>query len=130
MGWSPRTARPSRCPNCKSIRWDVPRASRVQRGLGIEDIIGSKREELLRLGRKHRLHDLRVFGSVARGDATERSDVDLLVTPDPGLGGFETFGELADFQEDASRLLRRRVDAHTTGAFPPKSPALKEARVL
>ena len=49
------------------------------RGLGIEDLIGGKRDEVLRLADKHGATNVRVFGSVARGDARPDSDIDLLV---------------------------------------------------
>lgn len=130
LGWTPRTARPLRCPNCKSIRWDEPRRHRWHGGLGIQEVIGERRTALVRLGNRHHFHHLRVFGSVARREASDHSDVDILVTPDPGLRGFRAFGALADFNADASRLLRRRVDAHTVGAFPEGSPALREAVTL
>lgn len=48
-------------------------------GLGIAEIIGDKREEVLRLAEKHGAYNVRVFGSVARGEARPDSDVDLLV---------------------------------------------------
>src|SRR6266496_953957 len=38
-----------------------------------------RRKEILRLAEQHGAHSLRVFGSVARGDANENSDLDLLV---------------------------------------------------
>lgn len=46
-------------------------------GLGIDDIIGDKREAVLELARKHGGFNVRVFGSVARGEARPDSDVDL-----------------------------------------------------
>jgi len=43
-----------------------------------------RREEILRLAERRGAHSLRVFGSVARGDANENSDLDLLVAWEPG----------------------------------------------
>jgi len=40
----------------------------------------SRRDEILSIARRHGAHDVRVFGSVARGEATRNSDVDLLVS--------------------------------------------------
>ena len=48
-------------------------------GLGVEEIIGDKRDQVLKLARKHGAYNIRVFGSVARGDARPDSDVDFLV---------------------------------------------------
>jgi predicted nucleotidyltransferase len=49
------------------------------RGLGIEDLIGDRRDEVLRLADKHGAFHVRVFGSVARGEAGPDSDIDFLV---------------------------------------------------
>ena len=49
------------------------------RGLGIADLIGDKRDEVLRLANKHGAFNVRVFGSVARGEAGPDSDIDFLV---------------------------------------------------
>jgi predicted nucleotidyltransferase len=43
-----------------------------------------RREDILRLAEGRGAHDLRVFGSVARGEAGEDSDLDLLVAWEPG----------------------------------------------
>ncbi|HEX4125186.1 MAG TPA: nucleotidyltransferase family protein [Tepidisphaeraceae bacterium] len=43
----------------------------------------SRRDEILAIARRHGAYDLRIFGSVARGDQTDRSDVDLLVHFEP-----------------------------------------------
>ena len=52
------------------------------------DIIAEKREQLLHVAAKYGAHDLRVFGSLARGDADEHSDVNILVRLDSsGLRG-------------------------------------------
>lgn len=85
--------------------------------LGIEDIIGDKREALLKLAAKHGASNVRVFGSVARGEATEDSDLDLLVDQDwsrlSGWGGMELVVELED-------LLAHRVDVATEDELKPR----------
>ena len=63
-----------------------------------------------------------MFGSMARGDAHEGSDVDLLVTLLPGTSGLT----LGGFLLDAQALLGRRVDVVTEQGL---HPALRE-RVL
>jgi hypothetical protein len=45
----------------------------------IRDLIAAKREEILAIARRYGAQNVRVFGSVARGDETAQSDVDLLV---------------------------------------------------
>lgn len=54
--------------------------TRPSERLGIEDIIGDHREEILRIAAAHGATNVRVFGSVARDEANETSDLDLLVT--------------------------------------------------
>jgi len=85
-------------------------------------LIASHRTELLAIARRHGLERLRVFGSMARGDADETSDVDLLVVLPPGGSGLALGGLLMD----AQNLLGRRVDVVTEAAL---HPALRE-RIL
>ncbi len=51
--------------------------------------IRSKRDEILALAEQFGASNLRVFGSVARGEASDKSDVDLLVTYGEGLTLFD-----------------------------------------
>lgn len=51
-----------------------------QAGLGIDEIIGDKREQIVKLATGYGAANVRVFGSVARGEAFPDSDLDLLVT--------------------------------------------------
>jgi predicted nucleotidyltransferase len=41
----------------------------------LETTLREKREEIMRIARKHGASNIRVFGSVARGDADDRSDI-------------------------------------------------------
>jgi uncharacterized protein len=77
--------------------------------MGIEEILNDKRDEILRLAAQHGARNLRVFGSVARGEAGSESDVDFLVDLAPGYGLFDLGGLLMDLQE----LLGRSVDVLT-----------------
>lgn len=45
----------------------------------LNDLLKSRREDILRIAAKHGAHNVRVFGSVARGEADSQSDIDLLV---------------------------------------------------
>src|SRR5260370_14767077 len=56
-------------------------------------------EEMLRLAKEHGALDVRVFGSVARGEANESSDVDLLVAWEPGRSLLDHAGLVQDLQE-------------------------------
>ncbi|SPE33323.1 conserved hypothetical protein [Acidobacteriia bacterium SbA2] len=51
--------------------------------MGLEALLKAKREEILRAAAKHGAHNVRVFGSVARGEADAQSDIDLLVEFEP-----------------------------------------------
>ena len=57
------------------------------------------REEILRLAKRRGAHSLRVFGSVARGEAHENSDLDLLVAWEPGRSLMDHVGLVQDVQE-------------------------------
>jgi len=51
--------------------------------MALEELLKEKREVILRICAKHGAHNVRVFGSVARGEADEQSDIDLIVEFDP-----------------------------------------------
>ena len=53
----------------------------------------------MQLAAKHGARNVRVFGSVARGEADQRSDVDLLVDMDPGRSLLDLGGLLTDLRE-------------------------------
>ena len=67
----------------------------------------AKRDELYAIGKHYGVSDIRVFGSVARGEEREDSDIDLLVHFDVK---HHTGFALGGFQQRASQLLGRRVD--------------------
>lgn len=52
----------------------------------------ARRDEIVRLGERFGIRNIRVFGSVARGEATSASDLDLLVDVDRGHGYFDMAG--------------------------------------
>lgn len=78
-------------------------------------LIETHRAELLALARRRGVTGVRVFGSMSRGDASELSDVDLLVTLSPGTSGLALGGLLLDAQD----LLGRRVDIVTEASLHP-----------
>lgn len=71
----------------------------------------AKQDAIERIVKAHGGRNVRVFGSVARGDARPGSDVDLLVEVGPGTGLLE-LGAMEDELEEA---LGRRVDVVTSG---------------
>jgi len=77
--------------------------------MGIDQILKAKREEILEIAARHGARNIRVFGSVARGDARPDSDVDFLVDLEPGRSLLDLGGFLMDLQD----LLGRNVDVVT-----------------
>jgi uncharacterized protein len=65
----------------------------------LETLRAERREEILRLAARHGTHNLRVFGSVARGEANESSDLDLLVAWEPGRSLLDHAGLVQDLQQ-------------------------------
>lgn len=68
-----------------------------------------RRREIAEIAASHGADAIRVFGSVARGDARPESDVDLLVRMQKGRGLFDQAALLTDLRE----LLGREVDVVT-----------------
>lgn len=68
------------------------------------ELIATHRKAILELAAKHGAVDVRLFGSVARGEEAPESDVDLLVKFE-GATGFEAFGQQVAFEEAVSQLL-------------------------
>lgn len=72
-----------------------------------------KRQEILRISAKHGATNVRIFGSVARGDAGPDSDLDLLVDVGPNPSPFFPGGLLTDLEA----LLGKKVDIVTPGGL-------------
>lgn len=71
------------------------------------------REEVRALVAAHKVVNPRVFGSVAYGEDTEESDLDLLVDAVPGT----SFFDLDNLQEKLESLLGKKVDVITSGGL-------------
>lgn len=81
----------------------------------MDEIVRGKREEILRAAAKRGAYNVRVFGSVARGEAGPESDVDFLVQMEAGRSLLDMGGLLMDLQD----LLGRKVDiADQDGLYP------------
>ena len=93
------------------------------------DTLREKREEILQIAASHGAFNVRVFGSVVRGEETSESDIDFLIDYDqerttPWFPG----GLLMDWQD----LLGRKVDILTEGGISPliREQILLEAKPL
>jgi len=73
------------------------------------------RHEILQLADRHGVTNVRVFGSVARGEATADSDLDLLVSMAPGRSLFD----LVAFSQAVEDRLGHAVDVVTEGEVSP-----------
>jgi len=91
-------------------------------------LLQSKRQEILKIAARHGAYNVRVFGSVARGDARPDSDVDFLVN----LEANRSLMDLARLLRDLQTLLDRPVDVVTEAGLRPRlrPQVLKEARPL
>ncbi|MBE3560753.1 MAG: nucleotidyltransferase family protein [Ktedonobacteraceae bacterium] len=89
------------------------------------ELLQAKREDILRIASKRGVSNIRVFGSVARGEADAKSDIDLLVDLEPGRSLFDLGGLLMDLQE----LLGHKVDVVTVRGLRERirERVLKEA---
>ena len=68
-------------------------------GMTLQELRATRRDSVLGLAAKHGAHNVRVFGSVARGESDPQSDVDFLVDLDPGRTLSDLGGLLMDLQE-------------------------------
>jgi len=65
----------------------------------LERLLRERREEILQVAAKYGARNVRVFGSVARGEADECSDIDLLVEFEPGRSLLDHAGLWLELQE-------------------------------
>ena len=79
------------------------------RDMRYEQLVKEKREEILRIASRHGARDVRVFGSVARGEADRESDIDFLVELEAG----RSLLDLGGMQMELESLLDCRVDVVT-----------------
>ena len=81
----------------------------------ISTIVQDKRAEILEIAAAHGARNVRVFGSTARGEAHGGSDLDLLITLDPG----RTLLDIIAVKQDIEDLLGCTVDVVTEAALSP-----------
>lgn len=120
----------------RQLRLDAPpltaqpaRASSVRGQLGPQaERLRIQRRTLLNAAERHGIAKLRVFGSLARGEAGAESDIDLLVDLKPG----RTLLDLASFQREAAEILNLPVDVATADMLKERirDEVLKEALPL
>ncbi|HLX64629.1 MAG TPA: nucleotidyltransferase family protein [Planctomycetota bacterium] len=93
--------------------------------MSIKSYLIGRRNEILQIAKRHGAHHVRVFGSVARGDDDESSDVDFLVSFDKNRSLMDHAALLVDLEQ----FLSRKVDVASETSLRPKikSRVLREA---
>jgi Predicted nucleotidyltransferases len=82
----------------------------------LEALLKAKRDEILQVCAKYGARNVRVFGSVARGEADEQSDIDLLVEFEPNRSLLDHAGLFVELQE----LLGVKVDVVSDRGLKPR----------
>jgi len=72
----------------------------------IEELLKSRRQEILAIAARHGARNVRIFGSVARGEAKPDSDIDILVEMESGTSLMDHVTLMQDLED----LLERKVD--------------------
>ena len=96
--------------------------------VSIRQLLQTNRKKILQIAARHGARKVRVFGSVARGEAHRGSDIDFLVEMDEGRSLLDHAALILDLE----RLLKRPVDvASERGLRPPvRKEVLKDAIAL
>jgi predicted nucleotidyltransferase len=84
--------------------------------MALEELLKEKRDAILCICANHGARNVRVFGSVARGEADEQSDIDLLVEFDPGRSLFDHAALWLELQD----LLGCKVDVLSDRGIKPR----------
>jgi uncharacterized protein len=92
------------------------------------EVLERNRDVIRRLVTHHKVTNPRVFGSVARGEDREDSDLDILVDTLPET----TLFDLGGLQHDLEAVLAIRIDLATTGRLrePTRDKIMAEARAI
>ena len=96
--------------------------------MDIAELLEKKKGEILRIAARHGARNVRVFSSVARGEARPDSDVDFLVDMEPGRSLLDMGGLLMALRD----LLGLEVDVVTEHGLKPRirERVLKEAELF
>ena len=81
----------------------------------LNKILDKNREKILRIAASYGARDLRVFGSVSRGEANLKSDIDILITLETG----RSLLDIVALKQDLEDLLGCKVDVVTEEAVSP-----------
>lgn len=73
------------------------------------ELIQDKKSDILAIAARHGANNIRLFGSVARGEDNESSDIDLLVSMEKNRSLYDLIG----LQQEIQHILQRKVDVLT-----------------
>jgi predicted nucleotidyltransferase len=96
--------------------------------MDLGNLVKQKREEILKIAARHGASNVRIFGSVARGEADDRSDIDILVTFEAGVSLLDHAALMLDLES----LLGCKVDVVSEKGLRPrmKETVLQDAQPL
>ncbi|MGG6270756.1 nucleotidyltransferase family protein [Leptolyngbya sp. AN03gr2] len=101
---------------------------KTQTSIEVEKILQVQRDKILEVAERHGARNVRVFGSVVRGEAIAESDIDLLVDLGETLSAWFPMGLIHELEA----LLNRKVDVVTEKTLHPliRDRVLQEAKPL
>lgn len=96
--------------------------------MNLRELLKENRQDILRIAKKHGARNIRLFGSVARGEDDEQSDIDFLVEMEPD----RSLLDRAALQLELQELLGRNVDVVSERGIKPRirERVLQEATTL
>jgi predicted nucleotidyltransferase len=91
----------------------------------LDQLLREKRDDIKRIAARHGAYNIRIFGSIARGEAGPESDIDILIDVGPTTSSWFPAGLILDLED----LLGRRVEVITEQALNPelRDHVLREA---
>ena len=102
-----------------------PARQRTIESLGLREMVETRKDDIGSLAYRYGISNVRIFGSVARGDAHSRSDIDFLVDVPRDASLFD----LSRFRRELSDLLGVDVDVVSSNALLPRDQDVLEEAI-
>lgn len=99
----------------RAIKKGGPCPPYQKKPMNLSQLLQQKRSQVLEIAQGHGARNVRLFGSVARGEATQASDLDLLIEMEPG----RSLLDIIAIKQDLEELLGCKVDVVTEAAISP-----------